>query len=310
MDKTIDKKPLFSVIVPVYNVKSYLRGAIHSLISQKIMNSEFILVDDGSTDGSSLIIEEMLSLDSRLIALRQENKGYGAAMNLGLKHARGRYIGILEPDDLYTKDCLSRVSEIIDSLEPEAPEIIKGNFTLYYGEDLPEEAYLIRSACFDSVCNLQSNPELIINNPSIWSAFYKRDFLEERKILFKETPGASFQDLPFFWQSMTRADSIYLCRDIFYRYRQDNPGSSINKTLHYKRILNIYEELLPEIKMTPWTFGKISEDLYWNYQRIAKNHRRKFLNGAAKLLKSEKADLSMIESKKVKLFMLRILIRK
>jgi len=298
--------PLFSIIVPVYNVEAYIEPALRSLMEQSFENVEFILVNDGSTDGSCAIIETLLPQDKRFVFLEQENRGYGAAMNLGLDHASGSYIGILEPDDFYTRNCLNLVAGIIQHFPVDPPDIIKGNFTLFYEVGEREKPYSLRSSCFDRVCTLKDNPDLIINNPSIWSAFYRREFLEKKKIRFKETPGASFQDLPFFWQSLGRAESIYVCRDILYRYRQDNPGSSINKKLDYRRILNIYRELLPEIEMNGWTFAKIAEDLYWNYRRIAREDRRVYRKEAAALLALEKRDLSKIDSRKVKWFMRRV----
>ena len=93
--------PLVSVIIPVYNVSQYLREAIDSVIAQTYTNLEILVIDDGSTDGSSRICDEYEKIDERIVLIHQENKGLSAARNSGLDLASGQIIGFLDSDDAY-----------------------------------------------------------------------------------------------------------------------------------------------------------------------------------------------------------------
>lgn len=94
----------FSVIVPVYNAEKYLKKSIMSVISQSYSDWELILVDDGSKDASSKIIDDYANKDGRIIAIHQKNAGPGIARNNGIKKATGDYVIFLDSDDYIDKD--------------------------------------------------------------------------------------------------------------------------------------------------------------------------------------------------------------
>lgn len=104
---------LVSVVVPVYNVKDYLRCCLNSIIQQTYSNIELILVDDGSTDGSEMICDEYSKLDSRIKCIHQENQGLSAARNIGIENAEGEYIAFVDSDDyispLYVETLLEHI---------------------------------------------------------------------------------------------------------------------------------------------------------------------------------------------------------
>ena len=91
--------PKVSVIIPVYNVEKYLRQCLDSVINQTLKDIEIICVDDGSTDNCPNILDEYAAKDARIKIIHKKNEGYGKAMNVGISHASGEYIGIVEPDD-------------------------------------------------------------------------------------------------------------------------------------------------------------------------------------------------------------------
>ena len=84
--------PLISIIIPVYNVKKYLEGCLKSVINQTYKNLEIIVVDDGSTDGSSEVCDEFGEKDTRIKVLHQENIGVAAARKKGVLCSRGIFI--------------------------------------------------------------------------------------------------------------------------------------------------------------------------------------------------------------------------
>jgi glycosyltransferase involved in cell wall biosynthesis len=97
--------PLISVILPVYNRASWVARAIDTVLSQTYQNIELLVIDDGSTDDTSRVLE---SYGSRLRVLKQAHAGAEAARNLGLEHARGAFVAFIDSDDLWYPERLSR----------------------------------------------------------------------------------------------------------------------------------------------------------------------------------------------------------
>lgn len=95
-----------SVIIPVYNTAPYLAEAVGSIMGQSLRDIEIIIVDDGSTDGSSQILSDMAAADDRIKLYRQENRGQSAARNEALAHATGRYVYFMDSDDVLERDAL------------------------------------------------------------------------------------------------------------------------------------------------------------------------------------------------------------
>ena len=98
-EKSIEGKPFFSIIIPVYNVAPYLRECLDSVLAQTFKDWECICVDDGSTDGSGEILDEYAEKDARIRVLHQGNAGVSLARELGLSKAIGNYVVWVDPDD-------------------------------------------------------------------------------------------------------------------------------------------------------------------------------------------------------------------
>lgn len=101
----MDKKRQLSIIVPVYNVAQYLRRCVDSLLTQAGVDLELILVDDGSTDGSGALCEELAAGNSRVKVIHKTNGGLGSARNAGLELAAGDYVTFVDSDDWVEPDC-------------------------------------------------------------------------------------------------------------------------------------------------------------------------------------------------------------
>lgn len=95
---------LISVLVPLYNVESYLATCLDSIINQTYKNLEILLVDDGSTDGSGMICDNYALKDCRIRVVHKENEGQATARNLALNMARGEYFVFVDSDDYVTPD--------------------------------------------------------------------------------------------------------------------------------------------------------------------------------------------------------------
>lgn len=168
--------PKVSVIIPIYNVENYVEKCIKSLISQSLTDLEIILVDDGSTDSSSVICDKYSILDSRIVVIHKKNGGLVSARKTGLKIAKGDYIGFVDGDDYIDErmyeDLLSYISkngaDVVNSgfLIDESSIQIK-NVDTADGSLITEN---IKKYILD-VSSRQLVP------PSIWAKLYKRDVI-------------------------------------------------------------------------------------------------------------------------------------
>lgn len=104
---------LITIIVTVYNIEDYIVQCIESLISQTYSNIEIIIVDDGSTDSSSTICDDLCTRDNRVRVLHKENGGLSDARNYGLQVANGQYVVFVDGDDVVSPDFIAHLSEPI-----------------------------------------------------------------------------------------------------------------------------------------------------------------------------------------------------
>ena len=97
---------LVSIVVPIYNMGNTLERCVNSLLYQSYSNIEILLIDDGSTDNSLEICNELKKKDSRILVYHTENRGSGPARNTGIENANGRYIYFPDADDKLEKDSI------------------------------------------------------------------------------------------------------------------------------------------------------------------------------------------------------------
>ena len=101
--------PLITVIVPVYNIKEYLPRCVHSITAQTYENLEILLVDDGSTDGTGELCEELAGEDRRIRVIHKENGGSSCARNFGLSEMQGSFVGFVDSDDYIEPDMYEKL---------------------------------------------------------------------------------------------------------------------------------------------------------------------------------------------------------
>ncbi|HMR45781.1 MAG TPA: glycosyltransferase family 2 protein [Bacteroidia bacterium] len=108
-----DKKPFFSVIMPVYNRADLVKDSIASVLSQRFDDFELICIDDGSTDNTLLVLKEIAKKDKRIKLISHQNRGRCAARNEGINAAYGEWIAFLDSDDFYLENHLSIMYQLI-----------------------------------------------------------------------------------------------------------------------------------------------------------------------------------------------------
>ena len=127
---------LISVIVPVYNVKNYLTTCVKSIVAQSYGNLEIILVDDGSTDGSGNICDELVNFDKRIKVVHKVNGGLSDARNYGMKKSHGDFYAFIDSDDALHKDFFM---ELMNAQHKYNADIVACDMTLFSRyEELPQ----------------------------------------------------------------------------------------------------------------------------------------------------------------------------
>ncbi len=221
--------PLVSVIVPVYNVEKFLDQALDSIQAQTLADIEIICVNDGSTDGSPEILKKRAALDERVKIINKPNGGYGSACNLGFAEARGTWIAIVEPDDWIAPEMYQAMTDYAASF-PMQVDIVKTPYWRIWMPDTDQQRRVncsyrgrIKPAAQPFKLTDPGVTHLIIHHPSIWSALYRKDFLDRCNIRMREIPGAGWADNPFLAETLCQAESIVYLDEPFYSYREETP---------------------------------------------------------------------------------------
>ncbi|MBQ9064819.1 MAG: glycosyltransferase [Blautia sp.] len=277
-----------SIIVPVYNVENYLRQALDSLKEQTLSDIEVILVNDGSTDGSPVILEEYACADSRFRVIDQPNGGYGKAMNTGISAAAGEYIGILEPDDYVDAHMYEDLYELAEKNDL---DFVKSDFCRFKtSEDGTLETEYVsldsEKTGYGKVFCPAEDPEVFRYKMNTWTGIYRRRWMEEFQIRHNETPGAAFQDNGFYFQTFAYAGRGMIIDKAYYMNRRDNPNSSVkNRGKVYA--MNIEYDFLRDMLMRDREVWERFKYFYWwvkyhsyffTYERIDDKYKKEFMH--------------------------------
>lgn len=269
-----------SVIVPVYNAERYMRRCLDSLRDQRGVSLEFICVNDGSTDHSLAILHEYSSYDRRFLIIDQENKGYGAALNVGIRHARGAFIATLDPDDWIERDAYAKLFKASQS---QGVDIVKANYwevtegSEYIREQFGAFPYLVP-------LSLKDHKELLLTIPTIWAAIYRREFIVDRGLFLTERPGSSYQDAAFCLRAWLSANKVLLMPEAFVHYWNDRVDSATNSggfpfaVCEEFRVVEDWLEDVPELctQYMPIVYVRKLETYRWNFNRLTDIEKQEF----------------------------------
>lgn len=220
-------RPAVSVIVPCYNTEATLDQALTSLEDQTLENLEVLVVNDGSTDGTLAIARAHAARDPRIRVIDKPNGGYGQACNRGLDEAQGTWVAILEPDDWVLPDMYRAMTSFAKGLRRPV-DIVETPYWRILNPDTPQQqrlncSYRGRVRPKSQPFPIGEAPHLLRHHPSIWSAIYRRDFLNDRGIRFPEYPGAGWADNPFLVETLCQTHAIAYLDEPFYCYREETP---------------------------------------------------------------------------------------
>lgn len=204
----MEKQPLLSVIIPVYNTASYLRKCLDSVCGQAYTNLEIICVNDGSTDNSASILAEYAAQDARVKVISQPNAGQSAARNAALKIATGEYVTGVDSDDYLE---LNAYQEVMQQLGECRVDIV------CYGYMVEDGAKTEPVHICDTVGYCPgADVEIEKMCRSFWSKLWRREFLESVGAEF--TVGLLYDDIAFWGMYAPYAKDFLICPQCLYHY--------------------------------------------------------------------------------------------
>lgn len=250
----MDNKIKVSVIMPVYNSGEYLKTAVESILNQSLKEIELILVDDGSTDGSSERCDEYAAKDSRVVVIHQKNGGICNARNVALKIARGEYIGFSDHDDAHHQDMLKdnyefAIKNKLDFVKycKKSIEIKNGKVILEWQNHIKKQI-ITRNQLANIIFQLADDRF----HSCVWDALFKRVFLLDNNIEFDPYFKQGGEDYNFINKCFQHV-SIFGTNDkcYYYHYIRYSISTSTKKN----------PEILNVIKRLPYDFLKTLQSL-------------------------------------------------
>ena len=236
---------MVSIIVPIYNAEKFLEETVRSVLSQSFEDWELILIDDGSTDGSASLADNLARLSSKIKVVHKTNGGLSSARNTGLDAAMGNLIFFLDADDLLAYNSLERMVEI---KEKSGANIVSGVIHKFKSPYIPKikdnnsgkDKFLVVSgwtACRHALYQTKIH-SLRIDNSMCGKLFSAHLW---NNIRFRE--NTYYEDLDIFYHLFLNAQKIAICSFITYLYRQ-HPSSYIHTfTLSRKDMLEVTRRL-------------------------------------------------------------------
>ncbi|MGF3075657.1 glycosyltransferase family 2 protein [Facklamia sp. P12955] len=229
---------LISIVIPVYNVENYLEKCVKSVLNQTYNKLEIILVNDGSTDRSKEICDELASSDKRIKIINKENGGLSDARNVGISNSTGEYIGFVDSDDWIEHNMYET---LLDSIENNNTEIaICGIYREYKNETKVEDN--------DNkiLTSKQALKKLLIGDEihdHAWSKLYRRSLFKN----VRYPKGKVYEDIRTTYKLFLNSNKVSLANQPLYHYRQ-RKGSIIRNGFSETKFEWLYaiQELLNE----------------------------------------------------------------
>ena len=219
----MERQPLISVIVPVWNGEQYLAECVASITSQSVREMEIILVDDGSTDGTWTLMERLAREDERIQILRQPNAGVSEARNAGIARSRGAYIRFVDADDCLPPDSMRH---LLDCAQVDECDLVLAAYTEVLGHRRYQRDL---GRCEDVVDNDEFLRRLERLSNSfyygvLWNKLFRGEIIRTQGVRF--VSGLAWgEDFAFVMSYLAHAERIRYTMTPVYDYRRNPKGA-------------------------------------------------------------------------------------
>ena len=223
---------LISIIVPVYNVEQYLEKCVDSIINQKYKNLEIILVDDGATDSSGKLCDELAKIDNRIKVYHKENGGLSDARNYGVERATGDYIGFVDSDDYIDSEMYE---ELYEAIKKENVDVVECNLKIIY----PDRVELFTEQKYYNVYTKQEYLEEYLKIEKIFGSACVRLIKSDIAKKLKFPVGKLYEDTYYAYDLIEKVDRYVIMNNPYYNYLMRE--NSITNTKFNPRIFDLIE---------------------------------------------------------------------
>jgi glycosyltransferase involved in cell wall biosynthesis len=248
----VSQKIKLSVVVLVYNTEQYLRDCLDSLVNQTLKDIEIITVNDESPDNSLFILEEYAEKYSNITVVNQANSGGAVAGNNGVRRARGKYVTLMDSDDIVPLDAYEK---LYHKAEKEEADIVIGKANILIDGLQKEILYKKEKQVWEServITNIHQFLDVFYDG-FYWNKIYNREFLLKNDCLMP--PGMLYADRPMVHKAFLYAKKIAIIKDLVYLWRkrgEEASQKSITQTnsdiKNFKDRLESYEYQLEYIR--------------------------------------------------------------
>ena len=302
-----------AVVSAVYNVQDYLEECLNSLINQTLKDIEIILVNDGSTDNSFSIAQKFAKKDKRIVLINKPNSGYGDSMNVGIERAiadGAEYVAFIDPDDYIALDGYENLYNIATKNKV---DVLRANITsVFYNEEGKLEYFENNSLrqfpeYYNKVLKIKNNKKIFTMNSNCGGLF-SCEFIQKNKIKHNTTPGASFQDIGFWFQSYALAKRFYFSPNRYYYYRRERPGSSeagkkdIDTIFKEYKFIENFVEKHKAVRENFYSelFVAMYRSVYWYFHLLQADYKKPFILKASQVfsdaVKQNKIDMATVKA--------------
>ncbi|MEU9856339.1 glycosyltransferase [Streptomyces sp. NPDC047974] len=211
---------MLSIVVPIFDVELYLSACLDSLVGQRLTDTEIIVVDDGSADGSRPIADAWASKDSRVQVLHQRNSGLSAARNTGVRAARGTYLAFCDGDDVVPPGAYAAH---IASLETSGSDFSTGDVRRIDSTGVrPHPGYRDVFGQDRRRTHIRRHTELV-RDRMVWNKVFRRSFWTSRELVFSLP---AYEDAPVMMRAHIEASAVDVLSEVVYHWRIREAGAS------------------------------------------------------------------------------------
>jgi glycosyltransferase involved in cell wall biosynthesis len=233
----MSQNPVLSIIIPVYNIETYIEPCLNSIVNNSLKNIEVIIVDDGSTDLSREVLKKYDEY-AYISVFTQENKGVSAARNYGLSHSTGKWVWFIDGDDEIQSGAIEYIEAILEKLNADILMFrftkSKSKFKLNELDDI--DGNVVSLSKEDAMKSLLN--EELANYP--WNKIFKKELFENIEFPI----GRNYtEDMAVIYKLYQKANNIYFCNKLIYYYRQRNNslGNAMSVSVLKDAALSHYE---------------------------------------------------------------------
>lgn len=242
---------LVSIVVPIYNVESYLQECLESIRNQKYTNLEVILVNDGSQDGSGDICKEIIKEDKRFQYFEKENGGLSSARNFGIERCTGDYIIFIDSDDFVAEEM---IAAMLENLIKYDADVCCCNYDFVNEKSEYQKKHIINIEQ-PEVYEKESALKRLLSEDYYkcyaWNKLYKKSLFNE--VRYPE--GKLYEDIVTAFKVFSESNKVVFFGETLYHYRVRD-GSITMKNFHLKKY-----DLLEQLQIVYNDYYKDSEEI-------------------------------------------------